>query len=280
MPNAPRRDLILLARALVALGPSASALAVFPDSGGVDARYTSVGQFSGSSAVAIDPRWVLTAEHVNGGSVFTLPGFGDFNVVQNVAPPIVNGVRPDLRLLRVDRDIPAFTRVDVRAVVGRVVTLVGFGATGGETAGGWNPNLNPGTRHAARNVVDGVTDISFSSTPPFEPYWNALYYTLSAPNDPTRVAGEGGLAGGDSGGGFFYNFGDGDRLVAVNSAIGAATSGGNALDYGGFGFGTQLGDPAATAFIRAYAPQAVVPEPATLAALGLGALALLRRRRG
>lgn len=264
---------------LLALAAATSAFAVFPESNGVDTRYTSVGRFSGSSGVAIDARWVLTAQHVNGGTVFDLPGFGSFNVIQNVEPPVVNGLRPDLRLLQVDRDIPSFTRVDTRSVVGQAVSVVGFGGTGDEDAAGWNPARNPGTRHAARNVIDGEAEISFAENPPFEPFWNTIYYTLSAPNDPSRIAGEGGIAGGDSGGGFFFNFGDGDRLVATNSAVGRLDGMDGNYFYGSSGFGTLLSDPASLTFLRTYVPQAVVPEPASLAALGLGALALLRRRK-
>ncbi len=255
---------------------SAPAFAVFPNFG-PDTEYTSVGRLGSSSAVAIDTRWVLSAEHVN-GSVFTLPGFGDFNVVQNVVPEIVDGERPDLRLLQVDRDLPVFTRIDTRLPLFGVVDIVGFGETGSEESGGFGlPGGTAGTRRQASNRVEGLAVISLNQSG--VPYWTTMYYQLSSPTDPTRVANEGGLAGGDSGGGFFHDFGDGPRLIGTNSAIGRETPTSSEFAYGGYGFATYLGDDRAKAFLNQYVPQAVVPEPATMAALGLGALALLRRRK-
>ncbi|RYG30154.1 PEP-CTERM sorting domain-containing protein [bacterium] len=276
--------MLRLARSLPLVGvlTSGSAFAVFPDYG-ADTTYTSVGQVGGASGVAIDTRWVLTAQHVN-GSVFSLPGFGAFNVVENIEPEIVNGVRPDLRLLRVDRDLPSFTRIDTRVPTLGSVDIVGFGESGSEFAGGGYsiPGGTAGTRRRASNRIEGLADISFNENPAV-PSWTTMYYQLSSRTDPTRVENEGGLAGGDSGGGFFYNFGDGARLVATNSAIGA-DEGMSEYAYGGYGFGTYLGSPESLAFLQRYVPQAIapqspVPEPATLAVLGVGALAMLRRRR-
>lgn len=276
MPRALRSLPLMLALS------ASSAFAVFPNNG-VDTEYTSVGRFGDASGVAIDTRWVLTAQHVN-GSVFSLPGYGDFNVVtiggvlQNFEPAVVAGKRPDLRLIQVDRDLPFFTKIDTRVPLFGTVDIVGFGDTGTEGGGGYDvPDTANDTRRQASNRIEGLEDISFSPTG--EPYWSTMYYRLDSPTSPGRVPNEGGLAGGDSGGGFFYDFGDGARLVATNSAIGSETPTSSLFAYGAYGFGTYLGDEQAQSFLRQYVPQAVVPEPATFAALGLGALAMLRRRK-
>src|SRR4051812_3905589 len=90
---------------LAALAPAA-AFAVYPNTG-PDAIFNMVGQFGGASAVAIDPFWVLTAAHVDGGQ-FVLPGIGTYNVVQDVTHPFA-----DLRLLRVDQAMPVYSRIDM-----------------------------------------------------------------------------------------------------------------------------------------------------------------------
>src|SRR4051812_11059789 len=105
-----------------ALAPAA-AFGVYPNTG-PDAVLNMVGQFGGASGVAIDPFWVLTAAHVDGGQ-FVLPGIGTYNVVQNVTHPFA-----DLRLLRVDQAMPFYSRLDLSDAVGKTVTFAGYGLTG------------------------------------------------------------------------------------------------------------------------------------------------------
>ena len=261
---------------LVTLAAS-SAYAVFPNSG-ADNTFTSVGQFGGASGVAIDPFWVLSAAHID-GNTFVLNG-ETYNVLQNVVPESVNDERPDLRLLRVDRAMPTFTRIDTRLPLLGTVDIVGFGDTGNEieASGGFDfPGGFPTARRRATNRIEGLADISFDQDG--SPFWTTMFYQLTSPSGEGRTANEGGLAGGDSGGGFFFNFGDGIRLVGTNSAVGSETATSSPFSYGGFGFATYLGDERSVAFLNQYVPQAVVPEPTTIAVLGLGAVAFLRRRK-
>ena len=267
---------------LLALAASASAFAVFPNNG-TDTLFPFVGSYTNTgsgfgSGVVIDPHYVLTSEHDGTATTFELPGYGSFPVAQNIVAPAFNGLTPDLRLLRFDIALPVFTRIDERAPVGGTVALVGFGNTGTEGGAGFNVQGNTmGTRRVAFNRVEGLATITDANDAPL---YTALYYTLDRPGSAYRVPGEGGVAAGDSGGGWFYDFGDGMRLVATSEGvIGGDGTNATRYDYDGLGFGAYLGAPESSSFIRQYVPQAIVPEPATLAVLGFGAFALARRRR-
>lgn len=268
-----------LAFALAGTVPAMS-LAVFPNLG-PDTHFTSVGMFGGASAVAIDPFWVLTVAHVN-GSTFSTPELGNFTVVENHLAP--GGV--DLRLLKVDHAITNYTRILDMDMTNQRVSIVGFGATGDPSANGWTITGNDGLRHSALNMVEGVETIWFDQSG--FPNWTTWYYELDKQGSGAGVYGangwipdEGGMFSGDSGGGWFTNFNGTDYLVATNDAIDDALPGGTLTDYFQRGYGVQLNNPLYSSWIQSFAPDAIVPvpEPATIAALGLGALALVRRRR-
>lgn len=258
---------------------SAFSLAVFPDNG-PDTHFVSVGKYAGASAVAIDPFWVLTARHVDGGN-FTIPELGTFNVIEDHASP-----DSDIRLLRVDSPIANYTRILDMGMTDRKVSLVGFGGTGVPSANGWTITGTDGNRHSAVNMVEGIENISFDASG--TPNWDAWYYELDKPGagngnygNNGYIAGEGGIYAGDSGGGWFFNLGGNDYLVGINSAIDDAPPGGTLTDYFQRGYATQLNTAANLTWIRSFVPNAVapVPEPASMAVLGLGALALIRKRR-
>jgi hypothetical protein len=258
-----------------------TALAVFGNPSYVDTtRYRSVGELgsmaadgsfsSTASAVAIDPFWILTARHVDGDS-FRVNG-QVYHAVEDVAD-----TDSDLRLIRLDRALDDYTKLAQFDALSRQVTLVGFGGTGSGVNGtGYNVGLSDGLRHTAVNVVDGVESLSFSED---QMPWPAYYYDLDDPNGGDGyVVGEGGLWAGDSGGGWFVDTVDGPQLVAISSAVfnPAYEDGSHANEFGSYGFGTRLSDR--MAFIGQHVPGAV-PEPATFAMVGLGFLAMLRRRR-
>jgi len=269
----------ILAFALVGAVPAFS-LAVFPDNG-PDTHFTSVGTYAGASAVAIDPFWVLTARHIDGGN-FSTPELGTFNVLEDHASP-----DSDLRLLKVDHAISNYTRISTLDMTNQEVSLVGFGGTGVTSANGWTITGNDGHRHSAVNMVEGMDQISFD--PSGNPNWSAWFYELDKPGAGNGlygsngwIPGEGGIFAGDSGGGWFNTLGGVDYLVATNSAIDDALPGGTLTDYFQRGYGTRLNDPLNVSWITSFVPNAFVtpvPEPASMAALGLGALALVRRRR-
>lgn len=228
-----------------------------------------VGQFGGASAVAIDPFWILTAAHVD-GTQFVMPGIGTFNVVQDVTHPFA-----DLRLLRVDQPMPFYSRIDMSDEVGGTVTLAGYGLTGTPRVDGtgFDVSSSDGFRHIAQNKIDYTMMINFQEgqTP-----WDTYVYTLDAPTSGNAVAGEGGISFGDSGGGWFAFRNGAWKLVATNDAIDYAPGTTDFYTWGALGYGIR--DVEYADWIGSFVPGAV-PEPASIAILGVGAVALLRRRK-
>lgn len=244
----------------------------------------------GGSGTAISPHFVLTAGHV-GGMTFSFSG-GTYTAVERINHPTA-----DISLLRFNETFTEFSMPYFGGVLGADVTLVGFGNTGVERQAGdafpwtgYNDVGGFGTRRAATNRVEFVdfADVAGYHT-------NSLWYDLDfydprtpAPNqvDTFGLGGaldnEGGLLGGDSGGAALLNLGGVWRIVGVNTFIGDVVGpnppGGQSayMDYGDVFGSTNVGFY--QDWIAQNAPEAV-PEPATIAALGLGAMALLRKRK-
>lgn len=250
---------------------SISAFAVFPgtSSDTNTSDFLSVGQLNGASGVLVGSDLVLTAKHVGAGS-FTLPGFGTFNAVAGSA---VSDPNSDLTLFRINvgTTVLPYSTIDVSQMnFGDAVTMVGYGVSGGlNSAGdGYDQNVAGGVR---RKAVGNYEFSDFVSDP------SSGYVAGVSLIAPLRHNGQAALGGGDSGGGWFRN----GKLVGTSAFIGTVGT------WADFRFSTSNTDYFLSGaislsdnvqFLRDN-NVSFVPEPASFAVLGLGVLALVRRKR-
>lgn len=92
-----------------------------------DFNWDYVYRYKGSSSVAVDSHWLLTAAHVadDGGSGALSIGEETYTQMQRVFHPTA-----DLALVRYDRAFPGFYPLAVETVVGAEVVVVGYGRQG------------------------------------------------------------------------------------------------------------------------------------------------------
>jgi secreted trypsin-like serine protease len=255
--------------------------AAFPAVGAVYAN----GSWNGSGTL-IAGNWVLTAAHVADG--MTSSGSVDFNGAQYSVAQIVKNpgwsgdltAGNDLALLRLSSNVSGVTPIGLYSSNQthlKDCTVVGFGGTGTGSSG-WTGGYDV-LRRAGTNVVDGSTSRNFS--------FNSLNFTNTLITDFDSPAGntnslaalgsspnatnlEMNVIFGDSGGALLIDDGTGLKLAGVTSFI-WNLSGGNWGVYGSAsGFSAVFGHY--NWIVN------TVPEPTTLAAVGLGALVALRRR--
>jgi hypothetical protein len=236
---------------------------------GPDTFFTGVGQLGGASCVAVSSHWVITARHVGGTSV----NFGGnvFNAAQRF-----DHDEADIALLRFDVDLGVPTYgIDFSSPLGRTATLVGFGGTGDAGATGVILTGGGGVRRSAENVIDRANNVTFDNID----FFDSWEYDLDGPTGngtlgQGALAREGGLWFGDSGGAWLVDNGGSWNLVGVNSYIDDGNNNGEFNNWGDLGGGVAL--KSYQGWINSHM---AVPEPASLAALSLGMLAIVRRRR-
>jgi hypothetical protein len=255
------------------------------------ATFPSVGSIlvSGSnfgSATIIGPNWILTAAHMGApGSSGTLTiGGNNYSITTLLVHP-----NYDSTTLAFDFAVAQLTSTVSNVTpsayyngggkLGRTGTSVGFGGFGTGLTGATQAG---GTKRAFTNVIE-MSDGTYLDCDFDNPAGTANMMNQFAPSSPTPTALEGNVAPGDSGGGLFMDFGFGQWLSGVTSYVwwdGGDSTFPDGAPYGRYGQGSGWADISlGAAWIQQTTGIAPVPEPASIAAVGLGVLALLRRRR-
>ncbi len=273
------------------------------DPGTSDTTWSWVGQIGGCSAVAIGPRTIITAKHVGAGD-FYLDG-KTYGMASTLEAPKIGGSQIDLRVVQLTDVLPGWYDLGSSANAKSHVTMVGYGAAGVVNAidSGYVVSGGGGRRAGDNRIT------SHNSVKGYGP-------TLRSMLDG---AGESALTGGDSGGGWFVNgklvgISSFTFLTKNKPTYGWSKSayfGSSAIDLTDSKVkkwvkSQILAAPTTPALARSQAlakpPLAPVsllttlgnaangsslgtiqvqsaPEPSSFLALGLGAAALLRRRR-
>lgn len=248
-------------RAVIAFASSAAALGLSPDAGALIVQGGSmprpdlafIGEWNGSSAVAVGPRTIITAAHVGGGAgmSFVMDGRA-YASIDAVTHPAA-----DLMVVHLGEDLPGWHDLAPAGAAARggEAILGGMGRVAAEAVPGGLAWSAARAESWGRNIIDRAADglLAFD----FDDGRAALEH-------------EAAFALHDSGGGVFLRGDDGAlRLaglaVSIDGALGTSRFGGHsfALDlsaYAGFIGGT-------------------VPAPGAIGLFGLATMAAARRRR-
>jgi hypothetical protein len=220
------------------------------------AAWNYVGTLNGASGVFLGnyggSGWVLTAAHVGAGS-FTLGGTTYSSTGTTFSNFFHNGLQADLTLFQIS-GTPNLTNLSLaHPASGSAVQMIGFGS---------------GVESWGNNTIYGYTNYTLSGPP------------YGGPGVVTLASGGGQGAGGDSGGGLFYELGGSWYLTGILSGTGNLTdNNSNNLGAGTISVDLVVYASQITADLNSVG---AIPEPATCAVIsGLGALlgVVVQRRR-
>lgn len=222
------------------LGPEAAGVVV---EGGVSAPRPAdgyVGKWNGSSGVPVDTHWFLTAKHV-GGAV------GQNFLLQDTlytAAEIVDHPTADLRLVRVEQEMPGHHEIASDPKIGDPAMVGGYGAIAGSSTG--NGYRWSGTRAEAwgYNTVELLG--------------SKVGIRFDAPTSDQALPQESACAVNDSGAGIFTVGPDGS-LELAGLAVSVVTTWGQS-DYGSWSLGINLS--LYTDWLYDYITPAPEPAPA------------------
>lgn len=225
---------------------------------------------------------------INASSVNMNPNYQGFGY----CPPGINSfcVNDDISVITLAQDAPASASSYKIAAnpldAGTHITMAGYG-TSGDGINGYYVNPNFHVKRSGENYVDLFDGNDEQGWGGANEVWYAdfdgngkdtfcsLFHACSPvlPNDR-----ESGIGGGDSGGPSFVNM-YGELMLAANNTFSGTFSGQTPGTFGTYFGGILLSSY--KGYLSAAAGEGItfVPEPGSLALLGLGAVLLLRSRR-
>ena len=238
-------------------------------SGDYDMDWSFVYNYKGSSGVAIDAYWILTAEHVadDGGTGNLSIGGETYTAMETISHNT-----KDIALVRYDKVLPGhYNYATDPDFTGSEAIMIGYGnygvVTQTPTSGWWSEpeEENPDVLRWGTNMVDALLPIS-SSYGTYDMLQTSISGTdTEQGQNPTPY--ETGVNTGDSGGGMFAEVGGEWILIGINTLRSPSSSPYDTT------YSVPVGDY--DEWIAAN-----VPEPVTVWLLAtLGAVGMLSRRR-
>jgi hypothetical protein len=245
----PVRLFLISGLITLAMLPVGKAEAVFGGHSTTDYKCVGmIGSYDGTSflqsgcGVAIGRDWVLSVAHVDGNTY--IQDGRRFSIQQRY----IAGNDVDLALFKLTEPIKykaTLLLAPYKDLKGKVVQLVGYGNDAKKRSDGlgWQPiGGTAGKLRVANNVIDDLRA-------PNSLAQQALMYDLDPPKASSpnslggkAIRGEGGVAGHDSGGGWFITVDKQPRLVAISDSVSTAIGSDMPTPYcyGGLGYGIYL----------------------------------------